>query len=218
MENHLWFVSRNALANERVFPARFDMHSRMRFRTLVVLGGLVALIGAFTVFAFGPRAQGTVTELWVTDTLRNNRINHHAIGVGPDDRIIVTPVTAIPRPKSDQPLTKTSCTLVCIAPASGEIQWQTTVPPDECFSHAPTEPAIADIDGDYHSEVAVSTTQNALIVYDARTGNEEYQVPLTSYGYSRPTVKDFLPAPGPEIVTSDIQDGVVVVHSNKTAA
>ena len=35
------------------------------------------------------------------------------------------------------------------AAASGEIQWQMTVLPDKCFSHA-------------------------LIVYDARTGNEEY--------------------------------------------
>lgn len=75
--------------------------------------------------------------------------------------------------------------------------------PDKCFSHALTEPAIADIDDD-HSEVAVSTTQNAFIVSDARTTSEEYRVPLTSYGYSRPTVKDFLPAPVPEIVTSDI--------------
>ena len=92
------------------------------------------------------------------------------------------------------------------------------MPPDDCVTHALTEPAIGDIDRDGEMEALIATTENALIAYETDEGNEQWRVPLDTFGYGRPTIADLPLGPGPEVVTSDIGGEVVAVHGNGTVA
>lgn len=185
----------------------------MRLRTGAVLAGLFVLLGALVVFGIGASPSGgTLEERWVSDTPRDNVRNHHAVGVGPDGDGIVAPLAEVPG--DDATLTGTSCSLVRLAAGTGAVEWQTSVPPERCFTHALTEPAIGDIDDDGRSEVAVATTENALVVYDGPSGREEFRVPLSTYGYGRPTIADVRPEPGAEIVVSDVGGNVVVASAD----
>lgn len=163
---------------------------------------LLALVG---LAALGLADTGsTLEERWVSDTPRDNRANHHAVGA--ENGTVVAPVAAV---TGTVEMTPTSCALVRLDPATGAVEWRAGVRPANCTTHALTEPAIADVDGDGHLEVAASSTERALVVADAATGREEWRVPLTSYGYGRPAVANLTASPGPEVVASDI-DGVVV--------
>lgn len=184
------------------------MRRRTRLVSLVVFGALVA----FVLAGLGGLSGGELAERWVSETPRDNVVNHHAVGVGPDGAVIVAPVTETPN--ADVRLTNASCSLVRLAPTNGSSVWQTGTPPDRCFSHALTEPAIADVDGDGAVEVVVSSTERAVVAYSAADGREEWRASLRSYGYGRPTVGNVSPAPGPEVVTSDIRGGVAVVRGN----
>lgn len=189
----------------------------MRLRTVATGVLLLALLGGAVAFGLGTApAGGSLSEAWVSDTPRDNVRNHHPIGVGPNGSVIVAPVSEIPG--SGVELTNHSCTLVRLAPENGSVLWRTTTPASQCFSHALTQPTVDDVDGDGRLEVVVTSTENAVIVYDARTGTEEWRVPLSTYGYPQPTVADVLPAPGPEVVASDIQGSVVVAYGNGTVA
>jgi hypothetical protein len=193
---------------------------QMRVRTAVVLGGLLAVLGAGLVVGLGGIGAspfgGTFEESWVSDTPRDNEFNHHAIGAGADGDVLVAPVTE--QPGGDAELTEASCSLVRLADDDGETLWQDGMPPEACFTHALTEPAIDDIDGDGKREVAVATTEEALVVYDGTDGTEQWRVPLSTYGYARPTIANVTAADGTEIVASDIDGGVVLAHSNGTVA
>ncbi|MEA5406159.1 PQQ-binding-like beta-propeller repeat protein [Haloarculaceae archaeon H-GB2-1] len=90
------------------------------------------------------------------------------------------------------------------------------MPPEDCFTHALTEPAIADVDGDGRREVVAATTENATVVYAAEDGHEQARLPLTTYGYGRPTVANLTDAPTPEIVSADIRGTVVVGRADGT--
>lgn len=183
----------------------------MRIRTWVGVIGLIALLGGvILVGVWDSSARGQLHEQWVSPTPRENQLNHHPIGVGPNGETIIAPIAAVPNSEN---LTNTSCTLARLRPTNGSVRWQTSIPPQDCFTHALTQPAITDIDGDGALESAVSTTENALIVRDARSGTEEFRVPLASYGYGQPTIANVTPSPGREIVTSDINGGVVVVET-----
>ena len=92
------------------------------------------------------------------------------------------------------------------------------MPAEECFTHALTQPAIEDVDGDGTAEVLVSSTENALIAYDARTGTEEWRASLATYGYGRPTLATITSSGEPDVVTSDIRGGVVVARGNGSIA
>ncbi|WP_246989616.1 outer membrane protein assembly factor BamB family protein [Halorientalis marina] len=189
----------------------------MRLRTVVVLVGLCAALGAAVFLGLGSSAgSGAFAEAWVSDTPRNNSVNHHAVGVGPAGDVVVAPVAEVPG--AGTPITNTSCALTRLAPVDGATNWRTGMPPEDCFTHALTEPAIRDVDGDGSLEVVVSSTEDALVAYGAADGREEWRVPLSSYGYGRPTVADVRPAAGPEIVTSDIDGVVVLAHGNGTVA
>lgn len=189
----------------------------MRLRTVAAVALLLALLGGAVAFGLGTApAGGSLSEAWVSDTPRENVRNHHAIGVGPNASVIVAPVSEVLG--SDVQLTNRSCSLVRLAPENGTALWRTTTPAELCFSHALTQPAIADVDEDGTLEVVVASTENAVIVHDARTGTEEWRVPLGTYGFPRPTVADLLPAPGREVVVSDIQGAVVVTYGNGTVA
>ena len=187
----------------------------MRVRTGLVVVGLVVLLTGVAVFALGFAAPGgTLSERWVSDTARDNRVNHHAVGVGPDGDVVVAPVAEVPH--SDVAITDASCSLVRLHPENGSTAWRNGVPADDCFTHALTEPAVADVDGDGTLEVVAATTEDALVLFDAATGREEVRVPLASYGYGRPTVADVRPAPGAELVASDVSGAVVVASANGT--
>lgn len=192
----------------------------MRTRTAVVLGGLLVVLGGLLVVGVGALGAapfgGSFEEAWVSDTPRDNQFNHHAIGAGPDDTVLVAPVSE--QPGDDTAMTDTSCSLVRLEPDNGTTLWQAGMPAEACFTHALTEPAIDDINGDGTTDVAVSTTEEALVVYDGTEGTEQWRIPLTSYGYGRPTIANVTAADGPEVVTSDIDGGVVVAHGNGTVA
>lgn len=180
----------------------------MRLRTAAALVLLLgALAGAVVVGLGSSAAGGSLTEGWVSDTTRENRANHHAVGVGPDDRVVVAPVAEIPRDGVE--MTDTSCVLARLAPGDGEVRWEAGIPAVNCTSHALTEPAIADLDGDGDLEAAAATTEDALVVRGAADGREQWRLELSTFGYGRPTVGNLTPAPGPEVVASDIRGGVV---------
>lgn len=179
----------------------------MRPRTVVGLLVLAVVLGGLLVAGLAPTG-GDLVELWVSDTPRDNQVNHHAVGVGPSGDVVVAPVAEVPH--SDVELTDTSCSLVRLGPESGGVAWRAGMPAGDCFTHALTQPAIADVDGDGDLEVLVATTQDALVAYDAESGAEAWRVSLSTYGYGRPTVGNVTPAPGLEVVVSDIQGEVVV--------
>ena len=180
----------------------------MRLRTAVALVVLLgALAGAVVVGLGSPAAGGSLAEVWVSDTPRENRANHHAVGVGPDAEVVVAPVAEIPRDGVE--LTNSSCVVARLAPGDGAVRWRAGLPAVNCTSHALTEPAIADLDGDGDLEVAAATTADALVVRGVSDGREEWRVDLSTFGYGRPTVGNLTPAPGPEVVASDIRGGVV---------
>jgi outer membrane protein assembly factor BamB len=185
----------------------------MRSRTVAVLGGLLVVFGGLIVFGLSISSSGgTLNEAWISDTPRDNQVNHHAVGVGPDGDVTVAPVAEVPN--SDAPITNTSCALVRLGPENGSMLWRTGMPAEDCFTHALTQPAIEDVDGDGTEEVIVSSTENALIAYDARTGTEEWRASLKTYGYGRPTIANITSTSDPEVVTSDISGGIVVARGN----
>ncbi|MWG33169.1 outer membrane protein assembly factor BamB family protein [Halomarina oriensis] len=189
----------------------------MRARTVAAVGLVVAALAGVVVLGVGlPAGGGELTELWTSDTPRQNERNHHAVGASEDGRVVVAPVAEVPDPGT--PLTNTSCTLARLAPEDGAVQWRTTVPPDRCFTHALSEPVVADLDGDGESLVVSTSYENALIAYDAETGEERWRVTLNesdpSFGYGRPTVADLPVSPGRDVVFSSIHGDVGVVTAN----
>lgn len=187
----------------------------MQLRTVAVVAALLAVLGG--VAAFGVAVSGgTLEEAWVSDTPRDNERNHHPVGIGPDGSVIVAPVAEVP--VSGKSLPPGACSLVRLDPADGESEWNVAVPSDRCFTHALTQPAVDDIDGDGGLEVAVGSTENAVVVYNAADGTERWRVDTPTYGYGKPAVADLLEAPGKEIVASDIEGNVVAIRANGSVA
>ncbi|WP_254272040.1 PQQ-binding-like beta-propeller repeat protein [Haloarcula marina] len=185
----------------------------MRPRT--ALAAVLCCVALASVAVAGVAADGgALTQTWVSDTARENEVNHHAVGVGPRGNVVVAPVAAVP---NAEPIGPDSCSLARLRPSDGATRWRWSVPAEDCFTHALTEPAIADVDGDGGLEVAVGTTQNALVVLDAATGTERWRVPLSTYGYGKPAVGDVTGDGTPELVTSDIAGTLVVADGNGTA-
>jgi len=186
----------------------------MRFRTLIVAGLLVASLTGVVALGLSD-GGGRLSQQWISDTARNNEVNHHAVGVGPRNDIVVAPVAAVPNAEEIGPQ---SCSLVRLRPSDGAVRWRWSVPAESCFTHALTQPAVADLDEDGTPEVAASTTENGLVVLDGATGTEQWRVPLSAYGYGQPSVGNVTGDSAPEIVTSDIDGTLVVVHDNGTVA
>jgi outer membrane protein assembly factor BamB len=187
----------------------------VRLRTLAVVASLLAVlagIGALGIAASG----GRLDEAWVSDTTRDNERNHHAAGVGPNGSVVVAPVADVP--VSDGQLPPEACSLVRLDAGDGGVNWRVTVPRERCFTHALTRPAVEDLDGDGGLEVAVASTQDALVVYDATDGSEQWRVATPTYGYGQPAIADLLGAPGKEVIASDIEGNVAVAHANGSVA
>jgi outer membrane protein assembly factor BamB len=92
------------------------------------------------------------------------------------------------------------------------------MPAEDCFTHALTEPAVTDVDGDGSLVAVVASTEGALVVHDVADGREEWRVPLDTYGYGRPTVANLTPAPGREVIAVDVDGGVVVATGDGSVA
>lgn len=205
---------------------------------LVVFGMLS--VGA-TVAGFGPLGgpSGQLEPVWTSDTARDTRINHHPIGATPDGDLVLAPV-AVPASAGDgagattstttphahdhthvstdagvQTTGRAACQLVSLT-RTGHVEWAYAVPAANCSAHAVTQPGIGDLDGDGKREIAVGTTEKAVVVL-AANGSEQYRVPLEAYGYGRPTIADVTDAPGNELVASDIRGSVVVSESDTVA-
>lgn len=190
----------------------------MRRRTLVALVLVFALLGAAALYGVAGGEGGQLSEQWVSDTSRENEVNHHPVGVlgatgNRSEGLVVTPVAAV---VNTEPLGPTSCSLVRLAVADGGVRWQHGVPAANCTSHALTEPELADLDGDGTVEVVAGSTENAVLVLSARTGHEKYRIPLETYGYGRPTAANLTVHDGPELVAADIGGTVVAAAGEET--
>jgi outer membrane protein assembly factor BamB len=183
----------------------------VRARTLAAVALLVVALGGVAVVGLGGPG-GSLTERWTSDTARANEVNHHAVGVGPAGEVVLAPVAEVPG--AGTPVTDESCALVRLAPDDGATVWARGLPAEDCLTHALTEPAVTDVDGDGSLDAVVATTEPALVVRDARTGRETWRVPLSNYGYGRPTAADLTADPGREVVASDV-DGEVVVTTGE---
>lgn len=181
----------------------------MERRTVLAVALLVlALAGAggYALAASG----GTLTERWVSDTARANEVNHHAVGAGAG--VVVAPVAARP---GEEPIGPDSCQLVRVDAATGATRWARSVPADACFTHALTEPAIGDVDGDGAPEVVAASARKALLAYDA-DGTPLFAVDTSDIGYSRPTLADLDGDGTPEVVVADIDGQVTAVDGDGT--
>ncbi|MFC5973618.1 PQQ-binding-like beta-propeller repeat protein [Halomarina salina] len=195
----------------------------MRLRTYGAVALVVVALSAVVFIGLGSPTSGTFTENWVSDTARENERNHHAVGASDGRDLVVAPVAEAGGDEAEY--TDTSCTLARLAATNGSVAWRTSVPPDECFTHALTEPDIGDLDGNGNVSVVAATFGGDLVAYDARTGASEWSVPLVetagerrSYGYGRPTIGELLPADGREVVVSDVNGNVVAVEADGNVA
>lgn len=184
----------------------------MERRTALVAVGIIAALAVAAVVGV-TTAGGDLEERWISDTPRDNRVNHHPVGVGPNATVIA-PVAEL---AGTAGMDRTSCSLVRLAPETGVVRWQTGVPPENCTTHALTGPTIVDLDDDGSLEVLVASTERALHVLDADTGAEEWRVPLATYGYGPPAVADVRGGPAPEVVVSDIGGSVSLVANRSVA-
>lgn len=187
----------------------------MQRRTAAVAAGILLVLGSIVIVGV-VISGGTLDERWVSDTLRDNERNHHPVGVGPNSSVVVAPIAEVP--KSDVTLPAEACSLVRLTPENGDIRWRVTVPPEKCFTHALTQPAIDDLEGDGSLEVVVASTENAIIVHKAVDGTERWRIDMPAYGYGQPAVVDLAESPGKEIVASDIKGNLVAIHVNGSVA
>jgi len=175
----------------------------VRPRTIAVTGVVLVFLAGVAVVGLSG-SGGSLEEGWISDTPRDNEVNHHAVGVG--DGVVVAPVAAV---VGTTEMTDTSCSLVRLDPDDGTVQWRAGIDPANCTTHALTEPAIEDIDDDGDLEVVASSTEQAVTVLDAETGTEEWRVGLSNYGYGQPAVANLTADPGHEVVAIDINGQVV---------
>ena len=179
----------------------------MRIRTVAaVLAVVLALAGVALAVAGG---GGSLDERWVSDTARSNEVNHHAVAA--DGGLVVAPVG---EPGGTDGIEAFSCSLVRLDAASGDTRWRYGVPPANCTLHSLTEPAIADVDDDGVREILAASTERVLVALDSNTGDEEFRVNLSSFGYARPTAADVTGDSTPEVVLSDISGQVSVVRGD----
>lgn len=184
----------------------------MRPRTAVVfVVVLAALGGGAGVALVWSDDGGSLSAMWVSDTPRNTTVNHH--GVGASAGIVVAPAS---ESSVDADGWRYACALVRLAPDDGTVRWRWAVPRDQCFLHALTKPAVADLNGDGTQEVVVGTTERALVVLDGATGDERFRIPTSSYSYGQPTVADLTGDAAPEVVASDIAGNLTVATANGT--
>lgn len=177
----------------------------MRIRTAVALVVVLGALGSVT--AAGLTAStAELSERWISDTPRDTRFNHHAIGTGPDG-VVVAPVSRLGGSENMGP---NDCALVRLAPDTGAVRWRAGVAPENCTTHALTAPAIATADGTRSETVYAASTEHALHAWDVTTGLERWRVPLSTYGYGRPALFE-REGEAPAVVVADIGGDVSFV-------
>lgn len=185
----------------------------MRPRTLVAVAVVFALLAAGAILALGGLSGGTSLDVaWVSDTHYDTRVNHHhPAAVRMDGRgVVYAPVSG---------RTNTSdCALHALDASDGSELWRHDVSPADCAIHAVADPSVGDFDGDGEREVFAATTERRVFGFDGLGGDTEFSYALSSYGYSKPLVADFLGGDAPEVVVVDATGEVSVVHANGTAA
>lgn len=77
----------------------------MQLRTLAVLGLVLVGLSTALIVSLTAGEQVTLEETWVSDTDRENRVNHHAVGVDPGGSVLA-PVAAV---INTEPIGPTSC-------------------------------------------------------------------------------------------------------------
>lgn len=112
----------------------------------------------------------------MSDTARNTTVNHHGVGAGAG--VVVAPAS---EPGGSPDISRYSCSLIRLDPADGATEWRWPVPRDQCFLHALTKPAVADLDGDGSPEV-VAAPDETVAILDPADGSElaayEREVPV----------------------------------------
>lgn len=181
----------------------------MRPRTLAVFLAVLVLLAGGGAYALASDDGGNLGVLWVSDTPRNTTVNHHGVGAG--SGVVVAPAS---EPGGSPDISRYSCSLVRLDPADGSTEWRWPVPREQCFLHALTKPAVADLDEDGRQEVVAGTTEDETVVLDER-GREQFRIPMDTYSYGQPTVTR-LATDDPAIVASDIRGGVVVAAPDGT--
>lgn len=190
----------------------------MRPRTIAAIVAIFIIssgvIGGYAITqAFG--TQGTLAEVWVTDTARSSDLGNHHAPIAEQirgDPLIITPVNS----QVDQ----TSCALVAFNGSNNNLtrMWQDGLPYEDCNIHSFGDPTIADVDGDGKQEVLVATTEDIVLAYNTTSGEEEFRRQLAGWGYSAPIVTDFTSAEGRELIVADLEGGVFVFRQNGTTA
>lgn len=180
----------------------------MRTATVILILIFFALLAGIGVYGVSQVSDGdgTLTELWVSDTARDAIGNHHAptaAKIG-NETVVIAPVNA-PRKVGD-------CALVTFNRALEE-QWRTTVSSEACNIHAFGDPTVADLNGDGDDQVFVATTEELVHAYDLESGQEQFSRDLAGWGYASPVITNFAPSDGRELIVADLSGGVVVFNS-----
>ncbi|MFD1646008.1 outer membrane protein assembly factor BamB family protein [Haloarchaeobius litoreus] len=176
----------------------------MRTRTLLAVAVLVVgLLGVVYVGLAG-ESTGALELEWTSEPDPGTAGNHHepAVAVVDGEPLVFAPVSSTQ--DADQ------CALVALDATDGSERWRYDVPRRNCTIHAVADPAVADTDGDGDREVLAPTTEDEVLVAGAVEGRIEDRLPLTDYGYTRPTVADIDEDGQDETVAVDVLGSVRV--------
>lgn len=181
----------------------------MRTSLVWLVVGLVLVTSVGTVASDLPSAntgEDTIQVRWISEPPPDLASNHHtpAATYFQGEAYVAVPL-------NDQH--GTTCQLT-VLDGSGEVRWRDELAEEACTVHAVSDPTIADYDSDGQPEVLAATTEQALVAYDLRTGEQELHHNVTSYGYSKPLVANLTAAPGPETIVVDLLGGVFVLRPN----
>lgn len=206
----------------RIAEAGSGMKSRIT-AVFVGLAIVVIVLGVGVLVWAPPLGQagdgGRLVVEWVSETERSIASNHHspaAARVG-DIGVVFAPISGVAHHHGDGTATRhahasSGCALVTLDGSDGSVRWAYRVPATNCTVHAVADPTVGDIDDDGRVEVLAATTQDALLAFEALTGNVTFRYKLSSYGYSRPIVANVTGDVGPEIVVVDVRGSVFVVQ------
>lgn len=161
---------------------------------LLVLAGCLGSLGDV-----GDETPGSLEQVWLSDTERDIKGNHHAVAAA---RIDGRPMVFAPLSGHAHSTATAAdghrhshargCALVGIDGTDGEVRWRNPIPEADCTIHSVADPVVADVDGDGDREVVAATTEERVSVYDPTTGAVTSSARLSAYGFSRPLVGDFL--------------------------
>lgn len=184
----------------------------MRARTvLVVVAITVFVVGVGAVaFTGSHQSRVSVEALWVSDTATAIGGNHHApaAGVVNQSSMVYAPISG----RSDT----ANCALLGLDGEFGDRRWTYPVPPADCTIHSVADPTLGDYDGDGTTEVIATTTEDVVVALHPTTGAVEFRYTLSSYGYTKPLVTDFVGDDQPEIIVVDVKGSVYVLNANET--